>query len=264
MPDDAGNSGLDSSLDISSILSPSTSGTPETTGGAGGGNGDQAGSGESAAFKFGGRSYQSQKAAEDAHNKLYGQYSEKQAILNQIKSALKNPEAFARFSKDPNFAPILAKLGIQGATEELEQEVEEDEFGKEQANLPPALQKLAQEIKYERAVSQLEREKWAFERKLGREMTPEENDGVFGIINKADTLSMAEAWKLYNHDKVQKELAELKASSKNRPAGNRPPPLPPGIPGQKLDLKKSISAMNTEEWRENLRQSDEFRNLTSR
>ena len=246
--------------DITSILQ-GTSDSSETTQGAGGATGDQTGSGEGqSAFKFGGKTYASQKEAEEAHNKLYGKYSESQATFNKLKEALKNPQLFQQLSKDPNLAPILAKMGIQAQEEELEEELEADEFGNEQANLPPQLQKLAQQMKVDLAYNALDREKWSFERKLGRSMTPEESDSVMGIIAKADSLTVSEAWKLAFHDKLLKEAAE-KAAAKNPQNGNRPRPLPPGIPGAKLDLKKNIADMSRDEWRESVRQSPDFQKL---
>ena len=245
MAGETGNEG-DGGLDIGALLSPATSGNAETGGneaGAEGSNGSQEG------FKFGGKSYSNVNELGQAANKLYGKYSEQQSMVNQLKEALKDPKAFSHFSKDPKWSPILAKLGIQQATEDFDRDLEEDAQGASEQTP----QQLAQLIQVERATNQLEREEWRFERQLGRNITDEERRSVLQIIARASSLSYQEAWNLAFHDKMMKE-AHAKAQAAGKPAGNRPPPLPPGIPGMKLDTKKGVAQMSKAEWRENLRQ----------
>lgn len=257
MPDN--DQGLDGGLDIGAILSPSTSDSSDTTGKSGADSGQSQGSnGESGGFKFGGRSYANQQAAEQAYNKLYGQYSDKNATFNQLKEALKNPELFAKFSKDPNLSSILAKMGIRQQNEDLDKELDEERAAQGQDD-PKTL---AQEIRLERETTKLEREEWKFERKLGRPVSEEERDQVLGVIARAPDLTYDEAWKLAFHEKMLKE-AQLKAGA-GRQQGNRPAPLPPGIPGIKLDPKKSVGDMGPAEWREHLRNSPEFQQMMSR
>ena len=244
----AGETGTegDGGLDIASILSPATSGNTDTSGNEGGASGQ---SGSQEGFKFGGKTFQSQQAAEQHYNKQYGQFSESKSTLNQLKEAIsRDPKLFSQFSKDPKWAPILAKLGVQQATEDLDRDLEEDAQGR-QANTPEALYK---EIQLERATSQLEREEWRFERGLGRSVSDEERQAVLKIIARASSLTYKEAWDLAFHDKMLKE-AHAKALASTKPQGNRPPPLPPGIPGMKIDTKKNIGDMSNSEWRENLR-----------
>src|SRR3990167_4801363 len=120
------NPGSDAPLDINAILTGTSEGS-DPTGAGGAGTGGEQGSGDGQqGFKFGGRSYADQKAAEAAHNKLYGRYSESQGLIKQFKElASKNPARFAELAKDPEFADVLAKLGIQQAEEDLEEELDE-------------------------------------------------------------------------------------------------------------------------------------------
>ena len=255
MPDanDAVDSGLDAQLDINAILTGGTPDTSDTTKGTDASAGGQGSDGSP--FKFGGRSYKTQQEAEQFQNKLYGKYSEGQALLNKLKEALTNPELFKRFSEDPEFAPILAKLGIQQAKEDLDKEVEEDT--RSSGNM--TMEQLQNEIRFDRQAFKLDREEAAFERTLKRELTDEEHNQVVTLIAKVPDLSFAQAWKLAMHDKLLKEATEKSTAS--RLQGNRPRPTPPGIPGTNLDLKKAVTEMNSAEWREAVRQSPEFQNL---
>lgn len=261
MPDET-NAASDAELDIQSILT-GTSSEEETTGETA-----QAGQGTQAAaeFKFGGRSYKTQADAEKAHNTLYGKYAEQQGILNQLKAALKDPAKAAALANDPQWAPIMAKLGIQQASEEIDREEQEDKLaGRDYSKLPPELQTFIYDQQVEAAGYKLDREEWAFERKLGRAVTDEEHNAVMRIIARAQDLTYEEAWKLANHDKLLKEAAQkanAKGANGNQP--NRPAPRPGFVPGVKLDLKKSITDMSKAEFREHLKQSDEFKKLLSR
>lgn len=243
------------SMDIASMLD-GTSGQ-DTTADSGNSSANQGSLGQemSDVFKFGGRAYKSQSEAEKAHNQLYGKYSETQNIVKQLKAALKDPRKLAQFQKDPEMAPILAKLGIQQAEEEVEAEEAE---ANSQDQSPESF---IEQLQVDRAGLAMEREEWAFERKLGRPITDEEHDAVMRIIARAGTLSYAEAWKLAFHDKMLRELQQKQkqeAEKRNRP---KPGPAAGFIPGVKMDLKKPLSQMSPAEAREHLRNSEEFRNL---
>lgn len=251
-----GDDGSNDSFDISSILSPSTSANADTTGAGGAGTGEAQDQGSSA-FKWGGKDYKSRTEAEQAHNKLYGKYSEQQSTFNQLKEALKNPKLFAQFSKDPAFAPILAKLGIQQQDQEIEGEIEEASGQSAQS-----YEQLSQDISVKMASFDLKQERWDFEQKLGRRLKQEEVGPVMNLIEKAPSLTIEQAWKLVNHDRLMKEAAE-KAVKAGKPSINRPPPTALNVPGVKLDTKKNVGDMNSAEWREHLRTSPEFQNLFS-
>ena len=204
MPDanDAVDSGLDAQLDINAILTGGTSETSDTTKGTDAAAGGQGSDGSP--FKFGGRSYKTQQEAEQFQNKLYGKYSEGQALLNKLKEALTNPDLFKRFSEDPEFAPILAKLGIQQATEDLNKEVEED--ARSSGNV--TMEQLQNDIRFDRQAFKLEREEATFERTLKRDLTDAEHNAVVTLIAQVLNLSFDQAWKLAMHDKLMKEAAE--------------------------------------------------------
>jgi hypothetical protein len=210
-------------------------------------------------FNFGGRAYKTQQEAEQAHNKLYGKYSEQQNTMNTLKSALKNPEALKYFSKDPQMVQILAKLGIQEATEMRREE--EKAIATEEREFDP--KQLYTEIRQERAAMQLDREEMLFERKLGRQVSDEEHNEIFKTISRVPELTYAEAWKLTYHDKTIKEIQE-QAAAKAKPARPAPTPFSRVVPGVKMDLKKDIGNMTKSEAREAMRQDSDFQNLLSR
>jgi len=259
---DAGAS--DAELDIQSLLS----GTSDTdTAGQEAAESELAQGAQAAdVFKFGGRQYKSQEEAEKAHNTLYGKYSEQQGIVKRLKQLLSDPKALQTLSRDPKWAPIIAKLGIQQAEEEAQADEEvageaEEEF--DWSTIPEPLQKAYRQMEVSQASIGLEREEWAFERKLGRPITDDEHNAVMRLIQKHDQLTYAEAWKLAFHDKMLKEAqAERGKASADK---TRPRPIPGiGMPGVKMDTKKRVEDMTGAEFREHLRQSDEFKNLMSR
>lgn len=255
-----GDSG--SEMDIQSILT-GTSGSTDTTQGSGLGGSSQSGSQSEGGYTFAGRTFKGgQKEAEAWANKVYGQSSEQKGIINWLKTkGLKDPELLSQLAQDPEWADTLAKLGIEvGADATRGEDVDENEY----AEGDDSPQAIMNQLKVDRAGFALEREEMAFERKLGRQVKEEEHNQVMGIIERAPSLSYAEAWKLAFHDRMLKE-AHMKAQQGGQGSrrGNRPPPIP-GIPGTKVDPKKSITEMSPSEWRESLRQSDEFQNLMSR
>lgn len=203
-------------------------------------------------FKFGGRDYKSQQEAEAAHNKLYGQYSQQQNLLNQLKAALKDPQKLAEFSKDPNMAQVLAKMGLQAAQEEVETE------GQNQPQVPQGFEKYVEQFEVKQANFDLKVERWEFEQDLGRRLTPQENNAVMQLISRVPGLSYAEAWKLANHDKLLQEAQMKAGQTAKKPQVNRPAPkfLSPG--GAAVDSKKKVTEMSNHEWRETLRSDPDF------
>lgn len=257
----ADNGGTD---DLMSILGGTSAGAdPADNGGASsGGPSDE---GQSAQpFSFGGRSYASQKAAEQAHNALYGKFSDQQGILNKVKAALKDPEALEVLSQNPQFSDILAKLGIEQSREEVEQEVAADpDAGFDWSQVPEPMQRAYEEMQVERTVNSLDREERGFERKLGRAITDEEHDAVCEIISKAGSLSFEQAFTLAFHQRMLKDAVSKAKSAARPPSPARLGPLASMLPGTKIDPKKRPEDMNSAEWREHLRNSPELRQLLS-
>lgn len=251
-----GMGGPDDSMDIASMLD-GTSSQQDTTNGSGDPSQDQGQlSGEMAdVFKFGGRAYKTQQEAEKAHNQLYGKFSESQNVLKQLKAALRDPAKLAQFQRDPSMAPILAKLGIQQAEEDMEAEEE----ARQQQESDP--QSYAEGLAQDRAGLALDREEWAFERKLGRSITDDEHNAVMRIIARAGTLTYAEAWKLAFHDKMLRDAQARQKAEVQKLTRPKPGPGAHFIPGVKMDLKKPLSQMTNAEAREHLRNSDDFKNL---
>jgi hypothetical protein len=252
----------DDTMDLASMLDPGTSGVPDTTPI---GSGDQFSGTEgelspemAQVFKFAGRQFKSQQDAEHWASQMYGKHSESKGILNQLKAALKNPKALAHFSKNPQMAQIMAKLGIEDAGRELEEESEAE--GQEE--MTP--ETFYEQIGMERAASALEREEWRFERKLGRPVTDDEHNSVMTIIARAQSLSYDEAWKLAFHDKMLIEIQKKHQQEREKSIRPRPGPTASFVPGVKMNLKKALTDMTPAEAREHLRNSDEFKGLMSR
>lgn len=257
---DTNMGGGGSEMDIQSILT-GTSGDTETTPGAGAGESSLSQTQPGGGYTFAGRTFKGgQKEAEAWANKVYGQSTEQKGILNWLKTkGFQDPELLERLAQDPEWADMLGKLGIEfGAEDARSREAEDAMAGDENS------QSIMDAHREALAGITLDREEMSFERKLGRQVTEQEHNAVMGVIERAPSLSYAEAWKLANHDRLLKEAA-MRSQQQAGPGrkGNRPPPIP-GIPGVKVDLKKPITAMNREEWRQSLKNSDEFQNLMRR
>ena len=218
-----------------------------------------AGGGQGNLFKFAGREYQNQQEAEKHWSKLYGQYSEQKGVVNTVKEALKDPELLEALAEDPKWASIFAKLGIETDTQNVQDD--RSEQGQEQGNQE------MHEWRVEREVDKLEREEYRFERELGRAMSPEERVATLKIISRAQSLSWKEAWQLANHEKLLKEASGRAATpqlGQNKGKVQRPPPLPSSVQGSPVNSKKPVHKMSASEWKENLRNDPDIRELLSR
>lgn len=216
-------------------------------------------------FSFGGRVYKTKEEAEKAHNSLYGKFSGQQSILNQLRSALKNPKRLQELAQDPEWSEILGKLGVREMRDQYQQEQQAaSQRGPDYSKLPPELQGWMREQGQRFAAHDLEREEWGFEKKLGRSVTDEEHNSVMKIIGRIGDLTYEEAWKLAFHDRLLKEAGAKAQTAASSPKGHRPLPVAGFIPGVKLNLKKPVQDMSKAEWREYVKGSEEFKNLTSR
>lgn len=212
-------------------------------------------------FKFAGKEYADRQSAEKAHQKLYGTYSETKGILNTVKKALANPELMEKLSEDPAWAEIFAKLGIEQSVENAERE---DQSSQRQGGQDQQTQEMHQ-WRVEREESKLEREAFRFERTLGREVKPTEHSKVLSIIARAPRLTYAEGWKLAMHDTLLQQRNQQGAQQPGqRPASNRPAPPPVRTPGTAAPSKKGVSSMNNSEWKANLANDPELRDLLSK
>ena len=208
-------------------------------------------------FKFAGREYQNQSEAEKHWSKLYGQYSDQKGVINTVKEALKDPDLLEALAEDPKWASIFAKLGIEADTRNVRDERSNQE---EQPNQE------MHEWRVEREVDRLEREEYRFERELGRAMSPEERISTLKIISRAQSLSFKEAWQLANHERLLKEArgGGAPAPGAQKPKLQRPAPLPSNVPGAPVNSKKPVHKMSASEWKENLRNDPDIRELLSR
>ena len=210
------------------------------------------------AFKFAGREYPNQSAAEKAVKQLYGQFADTKGIVNTIKKALNDPEMLEALSQDPKWAPILEKLGIEAANEELGRQ-------NKQSGQPQSQEQIYREWQIERDVDRIEREEWRFEKQLGRSLSPEERRNTLMMIKQADTLTFDQAYFLGNRDRVMSQARQPAQQGNGKPASNRPAPPPVrGSQGGPVNSKKGVHQMKDPEWKENLRNSPEFQEILSR
>ena len=222
---------------------------------------EQAGrSSEGQAFKFAGREYPNQSAAEKAVKQLYGKFSDSQGIVNTIKKALNDPELLEALQDDPKWSEILGKLGIERGQEE----VREAESRENQQNMTQ--EQMYHEWKVDTEAHRLEMEEFRFERQLGHPLTPEERRNTLSMIKQAHTLSYDQAYFLGNRDKVMAQARQPAAPAGGaRPASGRPAPPPVrGAQGAPVSGKKGVHQMSDGEWKENVRGSDEIREILSR
>ena len=236
----------DGGFDIFSILG--TSGQSDTAGGSGvdvqkPAQGDTTQPGGSA-FKFANKSWESQQKAEEFYNKLYGKHSEAQGLINKLKAALKDPEDIAELAQDPEWADILAKLGIDVAAQNVD-----DREAADAAARPQTMQEFERRFATREATFDLKMERRDFEQSLGRKLAKDEENAILDIISDSPSLSYERAYKLAFHDKLMKE-AIARGQTASRPKTGRPAPPPSLLSGQKLDLKNPIHEMSKEAARE--------------
>ena len=262
---DTGSGAPDASegMDLDSILG-GTSGDTDTASGAADGlsrQGDGS-TGQSNAFRFAGRTWGGQKQAEAAWNKMYGGYSERQGLVNQLKNvAQNNPELAAQLAaSDPKLAAILAKLGIEAV--EADSQDMDPRGGREQAGMDD----IRHEIGVERHQNRILREEWAFERKLGRPITEAEQQAVYKQLERSESLTYDEAYFLAHRQQIMKQQAQSRAASgaATPDMSGRPKPPPRSMPGTAAPGKKSVADMSEQEWKDNLRQSGAIKDLLSR
>jgi hypothetical protein len=222
----------------------------------------QAGAVAQGGFKFAGRNYASQQAAEKWANELRGKHSETQGVMNMVKKALNNPELLEALQNDPQWAPILEKLGIEAEARDVQRQDARDR----QQQADP--QQMHREWQIERDIDRIEREEYRFERQLGRALSPEERRNTLLMIKQADTLSFEQAYWLGNRDAVMAQARQAAPVAPNgqRPAGSSRPAPPPvrGSQGGPVNSKKPVHQMKDAEWKENFRNSDEFKEIMSR
>lgn len=210
-------------------------------------------------YKFAGKDYPNQQAAEAAYKKLYGSYSETRGIVNTVKEALKNPELLEALSEDPKWASIFAKLGIEA---EGTQGGDQEQPQRQQGQSSQEFQQQMRQWQVERDSDRIEREEFRFERELGRPLNQDERRSTLEIIRRAESLSFKEAYQLANHERL---LAESrKAGSAPRPSNGRPAPPPSRMPGQKVSTQKPVNKMTESEWKANLANDPDIRELLSR
>jgi len=178
--------------------------------------------------------------------------------VNTIKKALNNPELLEALQGDPQWAPILEKLGIEAAAEEVARQ-------DRQTGQPQSQEQIYREWQIERDIDRIEREEWRFEKQLGRSLSPEERRNTLQMIKQADTLTFEQAYFLGNRERVMAQARQPAVQPNGKPAGNRPAPPPVrGSQGGPVNGKKGVHQMKDPEWKENLRNSPEFQEILSR
>lgn len=219
------------------------------------------------AYRFAGRTWKGgQREAEGAWNKLYGQYSEQKGLVNQLREvAQRDPELAARLAaSDPKMASILSKFGIEAAEQEMEGMDPRGQRGDEEFSMEEA----RREIGLERHQNRILREEWAFERKLGRQISEKEQQAVYAQIERSENLTYEEAYFLAHRTQILRQQAQANAGATAQlgqaQSGGRPKPPPRSIPGTPAPGKKSLSDMSEAEWKANLKESGIVKDLLSR
>jgi hypothetical protein len=209
------------------------------------------------AFKFAGREYPNQQAAEKAVKQLYGQFADTKGIMNTVKKALNDPELLEALQDDPKWAPILEKLGIEEAGRQVRE-------ADRRADKPQSQEEVYREWQVEREVDRIEREEYRFERQLGRPMTPTEQRNTLAIIKQLDKISYADAYFLGNRDAVMAQARQPAAPGAGKPSNRPAPPPVRGSAGAPVNGKKGVHTLSENDWKENLRSSPEFKEILSR
>jgi hypothetical protein len=254
-------------MDLDSILS-GTSPDGDTTGdlqgnplGQGAGN-----QGADQSYRFAGRTWKGgQREAEGAWNKMYGQFSEQRGLVNQLREvAQKNPELASQLAaSDPKMASILAKFGIEAAEQEMDG-MDPRQRGEDQMSM----EDVRREISLERHQNRILREEWGFERKLGRPITPKEQQAVYAQIERAENLTYEEAYFLAHRQQILKQQAQANAAGTPQLGqtqfGGRPKPPPRSMPGTPSPGKKSLGEMSEAEWKQNLKDSGVIKEMMSK
>lgn len=270
-PNDIADDGGSESVQdpIEAILNGTSAGAETAGQGAPGAAGTSEQEAAAAEYKFAGRTWKGgQTEAEKTFNKLYGTLSEQKGIVNSFKAMLKNPEALKALSSHPEFRDIAAKLGIEQAEKEFDEDEdaaaresgEDGEFNPD--TLPPPMRAVYDRMMVQEKGMMLRQQQWALEGEMSRRFTPEETRAVYGLVERAPSLSIREAWKLVKYDEDVKRAAEKAGAAKR---SERPRPVPGmRIPGSKVTGEKDPLKMNKQEWRDHLVQSEEFQSLMKR
>lgn len=161
---------------------------------------------------------------------------------NELEAILKNPELLKFAKQNPQLSEALRKAGFSYAddvADEYEREGVPTESFDPERNPMHRVAQLEMSIEYDR-------QELAFERKLGRDLKPEEKQAVYAMIHKIPRLNIEQAYTLTPFfAKAQKEAEEkrLQEALKKLPAGKRPAPRDPFNAGRNLDLKKDVRDM---------------------
>jgi len=178
------------------------------------------------------------------------QNSDKQAkqTLSKLQrlEQLIGSEKFQRLAQtDPEIREALAKSGYELRREESRQEERADDWDGDETD--PRFQ-----IELVKADNNLRWELFEFGSQRGKPLSPEETRAIKEVLVASPRLTVAQAWKLtpnYEKEIKAREDARLSEMEKRFKPKGRPQPNPMALPGQKLDLKKSVTEMNDAEKR---------------
>lgn len=178
------------------------------------------------------------------------QNSDKQAkqTLSKLQrlEQLIGSEKFQRLAQsDPDVREALAKSGYELRREESRQEAQDDDWDGDESD--PRFQ-----IELVKADNNLRWELFNFGAQRGKPLSPEEEKAIKEVLVASPRLKVHQAWKLtpnFEKELKAKEDARLSEMEKRFKPKGRPQPNPMALPGQKLDLKKSVTEMNDAEKR---------------
>lgn len=172
---------------------------------------------------------------------LAGKHASK---LKQLEALIRDPRFQRLAAGDPDIKQSLGKLGYELRQQELEEARQDQSRGPQEFDENSSEFKLAA---LEEAMN-LRWELFEFGQQRGKALSRDEEKAVRQVISMAPRLSVTQAYKLTNFYeqelKAKEEAARARDAQGRFQKGNRPAPNPQLLPGQKLDLKKSVTEMN--------------------
>lgn len=166
--------------------------------------------------------------------------------LQRLEQLIQNPRFSQLAQSDPEIREALGKLGYEMRREEARQEEQGDDWDGDESD--PRFQ-----IEMVKADNNLRWELFNFGSQRGKPLSAEEDRAIRQVLTASPRLTVQQAWKLtanYEKDLKSREDARVSEAEKRfKPKGGRPQPNPMALPGQKLNLNKSVTEMNDAERR---------------
>lgn len=175
---------------------------------------------------------------EKRYKSIRPEYDRTRSKMSVLEGIIKNPKFHALAETNPEIREALAKAGYELASEQERQDEGEGEVSPERL-----------EIETLRHEMILDRQLNGLSKSLGRDLQRQELMEILDIKKHIGGLSVEQAWQLTPSYQKHLKTAEDKRFEdfKKKASVNRPRPTAPIMPGQTLDMKKSVTEMNDAE-----------------